>query len=303
MLDNIGSMADIGKITALKIATNNLLTQLDSAATAIGDVYVSIVPFANDVNIGSSHYTSASIDWTDWNAANSYCSNSRYTTQGTCVAARDTWTGPNHNTWNGCVTDRGSPLSTGATAPSTANYDQNVSAPVVGNTATMFPAGQNSNSTCTQAAMGLNYNWSAMSTLVNSMQPDGSTNQPIGLVWGWHTLVGGGPFTSPAVDPNYTYSQVIILLSDGLHTQDRWYGNGSATSTQVDSRMYGTGTCANIKAAGITIYTIQVNTGGDPTSTLLQNCATDSSKFFLLTSASEIVPSLKRSVPISATCM
>jgi hypothetical protein len=32
-----------------------------------------------------------------------------------------------------------------------------------------------------------------------------------------------------------------------------------------------------------------VNTGGDPTSTLLQNCASDSSKFFLLTSADEIV--------------
>ena len=51
----------------------------------------------------------------------------------------------------------------------------------------------------------------------------------------------------------------------------------------------GNGTCANIKAAGITIYTIQVNTGGDPTSTLLQNCATDPTKFFLLTSANQIV--------------
>ena len=49
------------------------------------------------------------------------------------------------------------------------------------------------------------------------------------------------------------------------------------------------GTCANIKAAGITIYTIQVNTGGDPTSTLLENCATNSAKFFLLTSANQIV--------------
>ena len=48
-------------------------------------------------------------------------------------------------------------------------------------------------------------------------------------------------------------------------------------------------TCDNIKAAGITIYTVQVNTDGDPTSTLLQNCASDSSKFFLLTSATEIV--------------
>jgi hypothetical protein len=50
----------------------------------------------------------------------------------------------------------------------------------------------------------------------------------------------------------------------------------------------GSGTCANIKAAGVTIYTIQVNTGGDPTSTLLQNCASDSNKFWMLTSASGI---------------
>jgi hypothetical protein len=48
-------------------------------------------------------------------------------------------------------------------------------------------------------------------------------------------------------------------------------------------------TCNNIKAAGIILYTVQVNTGGDPTSTLLQNCASDPSKFFLLTSSTEIV--------------
>ncbi len=54
-------------------------------------------------------------------------------------------------------------------------------------------------------------------------------------------------------------------------------------------------TCDNVKAAGITLYTMQVNTGGDPTSTLLQNCAgspgkyPDSSKFFLLTSSTQIV--------------
>lgn len=47
-------------------------------------------------------------------------------------------------------------------------------------------------------------------------------------------------------------------------------------------------TCDNIKAAKITLYTIQVNTGGDPTSTLLQNCASSSDKSFLLTSASGI---------------
>ena len=139
---------------------------------------------------------------------------------------------------------------------------------------------------------GLNYNWTAMATLVDQSDPNGATNQPIGLVWGWQSLVGGGPFTAPAKNSGYTYIDVIILLSDGLNTQDRWYGNGSAASASVDYRMYdssGNGTCANIKAAGIAIYTIQVNTGGDPTSTLLKNCASDSSKFFLLTTANQII--------------
>jgi len=62
---------------------------------------------------------------------------------------------------------------------------------------------------------------------------------------------------------------------DGLNTHDRWYTDGRS----IDN------------AAGITLYTIQVNTGGDPTLTLLQNCAgspgkyPDTNKVFLLTSA------------------
>ena len=138
--------------------------------------------------------------------------------------------------------------------------------------------------------MALSYNWSGMTTLVNNMSPGGNTNQAIGLALGWMSLVGGGPFpTPPAMDPNYKYQQVIILLTDGLNTQDRWYTDQSS----IDARQKMT--CDNVNAAGITLYTIQVDTGGDPTSTLLQNCAgspgkyPNSSKFFLLTSSSAIV--------------
>ena len=55
VLDNTGSMADDGKIGALKTATNNLLTQLKTAATNNGDVYVSIIPFVKDVNVDTSN--------------------------------------------------------------------------------------------------------------------------------------------------------------------------------------------------------------------------------------------------------
>ena len=160
------------------------------------------------------------------------------------------------------------------------NYDTNVSSPSTSINSSLYPAEQYS--ACPQAVMGLNYNWSSMTSLVNSMSPNGNTNQAIGLQLGWLSLVGGGPFTAPALDPNYQYQQIIILLTDGLNTQDRWYTSQSS----IDSRQQLT--CDNIKASGVTLYTIQVNTGGDPTSTLLQNCASSSDKFYLLTQANQI---------------
>jgi hypothetical protein len=160
------------------------------------------------------------------------------------------------------------------------NYDTNVSSTSVSINSSLYPAEQYS--ACPQAAMGLNYNWSSMTSLVNSMSPNGNTNQAIGLQLGWLSLVGGGPFTAPALDSNYQYQQIIILLTDGLNTQDRWY----TSQNSIDAREQLT--CNNIKASGVTLYTIQVNTGGDPTSTLLQNCASSSDKFFLLTSANQI---------------
>jgi hypothetical protein len=80
----------------------------------------------------------------------------------------------------------------------------------------------------------------------------------------------------------------MILLSDGLNTQDRWYGDGSNQSSQVDNRM--SAACTNLKAAGITIYTVFVDLNGTQgNSTVLQNCATDASKYFDLTSADQII--------------
>jgi Flp pilus assembly protein TadG len=376
VLDNTGSMADNGKMTALISATKSLLTQLQSAVTTNGDVYVSIVPFVKDVNLGATNWNSNYIYWgtaaqdpslTDnnsWDASNGSCSTGSYSTRSSCVShsscsisgyssqnsctsagtcsisgkttqstctsaascsnpdettqsnctgnkacsmsgyssknscqnaggtwAKGTWTAGtwttgvwtaaiwtpnNHNTWNGCVMDRGN----SSTPDTVNNYDTNVSSPSTSINSSLYPAEQYS--ACPQAVMGLNYNWSSMTSLVNSMSPNGNTNQAIGLQLGWLSLVGGGPFTAPALDPSYQYQQIIILLTDGLNTQDRWYTSQSS----IDSRQQLT--CNNIKAAGVTLYTIQVNTGGDPTSTLLQNCASSSDKFYLLTQANQI---------------
>lgn len=372
VLDNTGSMAFFGKMPALISATNNLLTQLKNAATTNGDVYVSLIPFVKDVNLGASNYNANWIDWTEWEdeppyiktnkpsnwdqiGAGSSCPFSTYSHGFNCAASptssstvsyipssgtyagyicpssdngakvprktglnyngcydsvqvtktiatgnkatcgttanctcsgsgnntvctqsyyTHSWIKNAHSTWNGCVNDRGN-----ETAPDANNYDTNVMAPT-GSTGKQYAAEQYTS--CPKQVMGLNYDWTSMTNLVNSMSPNGNTNQGIGLQVGWMSLVGGGPFTAPAKDNNSSYDEVIILLTDGMNTQNRWYN----TQADIDARQQMT--CSNAKAAGMKIYTIQVNTDGDPTSTLLQQCASGSDKFFLVTSAGQI---------------
>jgi Flp pilus assembly protein TadG len=278
VLDNTGSMADAGKIDALKSATNGLLTQLHNAATNSADVYVSIIPFVKDVNVGASNKGASWIDWSDWDNNNGSCSKGwGVNSSSDCMLqnGKPKWTPASHDTWNGCVTDRGS-----SNTPTGQDYDTNANPPNASQSS-QFAAEQYGS--CPQAVLPLTNSWTTMTTLVNNMSPAGNTNQAIGLAHGWMSLVGGGPYPAPpAFDPNYTYQQVIILLTDGLNTQDRWYTDQAS----IDARQQMT--CTNVKAAGFTVYTIQVNTGGDPTSTLLQNCASTTDKFYLLTSSSQI---------------
>ena len=168
---------------------------------------------------------------------------------------------------NGCVTDRDQDYDTQNTAPSASVQ------------ATLFPAEQYS--MCPVELMPLSYDWTALNSKIDSMTPNGFTNQTIGLQWGFQSLTAA-PFTIPAKDPNYTYNQVMILLTDGLNTENRF----STTQATIDARTKKA--CDNIKAAGITLYTLQVNTGGDPTSTMLQQCASDITKNWLVTSSPQI---------------
>jgi Flp pilus assembly protein TadG len=337
VLDNSGSMASAGKMTALKKATKNLITTLSAVAKNPEDVYISIIPFSKSVNVGASNYTKDWIYWDNatkddlksWDALNGsctisgnnnrsdcindtkkvrVCSKPQYTNKNDCednngswdrVTVNGVWTPDNHNTWNGCIMDRGlisTAANSGGPGTNAGNDQKNVST-LTSDLTTLYPAEQYAY--CNYEMQGLTNSWSTLNTLVDNMQPNGSTNQPIGLVWGWQSLGGGGPLTAPTMDTaNYAYNQIIILLSDGLNTQNHWNGNGSDVSTQVDQRMYYkngstvTGTCQNIKDVTvnpITIYTVQVNTGGDAQSAVLKACASDASKFFELKSADAIV--------------
>ncbi|QDW38307.1 TadE/TadG family protein [Bradyrhizobium sp. KBS0727] len=273
-LDNTGSMAQDGKIGALQTAAKSLIDQLSALAKTTGDVYISIIPFAKDVNVGASNYNQYWVDFTTWDTINGKCSNNTYKKQSTCQANGKTWTPANHNTWNGCVWDR----DKDSTNP---GFDTLNTAPTASNVNTLFPAEQWS--ACPIALMPLSYNWTNLKALIDTMTPNGNTNQAIGMAWAWQSLAQTAPLNAPAKDPAYTYKDAIILLSDGLNTQDRWYTD--AASIDVRQSIL----CTNAKAASVTVYTIQVNTSSpaDPTSTVLQNCASSPDKFFMVTSANQ----------------
>jgi hypothetical protein len=282
-------------MTALQKAATNLLTQLQAAATTADDVYVSIIPFAKDVNVGTSNVNASWVRWTGgspsndaWDEVNGSCSlsgnstrtscqadsgctNSNYTSRNSCTSHNGTWgagvwTATSHSKWTGCVMDRDQ------------NYDTTNDAPSSSRTSTLFPAEMYSD--CPTQLMPLSNNWTALKNKINAMSPDGNTNTTIGLEWAWLSLMQGTPLNAPAEDSNYQYSKVIIFLTDGTNTQNRF----SSSQSSIDARM--TKACTNAKNAGITVYTILVLDGS---ATLLQGCASGSDKYFKITSSSQLV--------------
>ncbi len=117
VLDNTGSMAQDGKLDALKTASQNLLTQLKKVAGSPDDVYVSIVPFNKDVNLNSTNYAQSWLRWDLWEADNGTCSGARGSSQNKCQSNGGNWTPAAHSTWNGCVTDRDQNFDTTNDAP------------------------------------------------------------------------------------------------------------------------------------------------------------------------------------------
>ncbi|MES2254331.1 MAG: VWA domain-containing protein [Pseudomonadota bacterium] len=186
------------------------------------------------------------------------------------------WVSLAHSYWKGCVMDRDQNDDTTSATP--------------GN---KFPP-ENSGSCNSATVMPLNYKWDYtssgdndnLSAKIDSMIANGGTNQTVGLAHGMQIQTQGDPYNAPALPANTT--RYIILLSDGLNTLDRWYGDGSNQSASVDARM--ALACTNAKSQGFIIYALFVDiAGAQGNSSVLQSCASDTSKYYDLTTSAAIV--------------
>ncbi len=244
VLDNTGSMAQSGKLTQLKSAAHNMLTTLQTAAKKPGDVKVAIIPFTTTVNVGTEY---ASQFWIDYTANNIQQSN-----------------------WTGCVQDRDQ------------SNDVLDTTPVAGSVHTLYPA-----SACGGSSLASlipltdvldSTGYTNLNNKIDAMKASGNTNVTIGLVWGWHALTSNLPLPEGS-DPAPDLDKVIILLTDGTNTQNRW----SSSESSIDART--STACTNAKAANIKIYAVRVIDGN---TTLLQNCASKPSMYYDVQQASQL---------------
>jgi Flp pilus assembly protein TadG len=262
-LDKTGSMSSANKMTQLKLAAKDLLKTLQSAAKKPDDIKVGIIPFATDVNVGTGSKDAAWIRWDEWENENGSCSKSSKKTKSACESSSGTWTADNKTNWNGCVWDRDQDHDVGNAATSIAVK------------ATLYSAHQADN--CPAAMMTLTNSWTALNSKVDSMTPTGFTNVTIGLQMAFQMLSPVAPFNASAAQDDL--DKVIILLTDGDNTQNRW----SSSQNSIDARTKLA--CANVKAANIKLYTVRVINGN---ASLLKECATKSDMYYDVQNASQL---------------
>ncbi|MCA1453502.1 pilus assembly protein [Bradyrhizobium sp. BRP22] len=188
---------------------------------------------------------------------------------------------PGHGTWTGCINDRDQ-------AYDTTNVDPGSS--TGGTPSKQFYAEQWAD--CLPSTVtAMSNQWQTLKDQITAMKASGNTNQAVGLAWGWQSLsTTNGPVKAPQKETGYIYKDYIVLLSDGLNTQNRW----STSQSAIDARQKIL--CQNIQADKdnpVTVFTIQVNiNNGDPQSQVLKDCATNGS-FQMITNSDQTSDAFK----------
>lgn len=256
VLDNTGSMADSGKISALKSAATNLVTTLAGKATSANTVKFALVPFANFVNVGSGYSTAT---WIDTAGLSPY--HSSYFSSSLNRFSLYTALG---KSWPGCVETRPSPYDIDDTAPSVANPstlfvpsfhpDEPNGSWWYSYANSYLNDGTNSTNEITKLTNASKYttlsgkdfsnsnfynnyqvpkgpgffcdvkpivrlttNSTTINNAINALTVSGSTNIPEGVAWGWRMVSPQGPFSDGQSYSSNTL-KIVVVLTDGTNS-------------------------------------------------------------------------------------
>ncbi len=251
-LDNTGSMAGT-KLASLKSAAHDLVNILFGSDNSPAHLKVSLVPFADGVNVGPRFDPV----WLDMAGASSiHGENFDFPVGKNLWTLFDTSTNMDNRPWNGCVMERPGGLDELDTPPTAGSPDTffvpwlapdepNSSSPTYPNSYLSdgtFPSGTSlankqksiakyAHSHVTSTSKGPDYNCrntQAITPLTNdklylegridAMVAAYSTHIPIGLAWGWRTLSSGAPYTEGALYSDTDNIKALVLMTDGENT-------------------------------------------------------------------------------------
>ena len=286
VLDTTFSMSDNNKIGNLKAAAGGLLDTFDDLDNE--NLRVAVVPFSEYVNVGKSRRNAK---WLDVPADEKVCwmkrdvlssSNCRRI-QKTCSSdgvsydcsynkCDKTFSAPYEKCgtrrWNGCVGSR------------TAGYDERAAfngRKVPGLLSV----------SCATELQPLNQSMKTAKATVSGLKARQETYIPAGILWGWRTLDESDPLSSAGAKVKADREKVMIVMTDGENQRSKngEYHNGrdiSAANSKTDKL------CTAAKRDKVTIYTIAYDVNDTTTKNMLSRCASDTSKFFDASNASEL---------------
>lgn len=174
------------------------------------------------------------------------------------------------------------------------------------NSSTTYAIGPNAGCTL-QPLLRLTSDMEVVRSKIGALTAVGDTNIGIGLIWGWHVLSPLGPFADGVAYGTPNITKYVILMTDGensnwvsANTNQSIYsgvgyiaqgrlgitsGNAAQRTAAMNSRLMTL--CANVKAAGIELFTVglEVNSASK---TLLEQCASSTEMFFDVTVSSDL---------------
>ena len=167
-------------------------------------------------------------------------------------------------------------------------------------------------------------NVTTLTTKINAMVADGGTNIHEGTAWGFRTLSPGEPFTEGRAYGTAT-SKVLIVMTDGENTywhvdrrHNSWgtpnkngtyyympygyqyndrltmhpgntnYQNSDGDNLQLKMNDLTLEACQNAKDAGITVYTVGLQSPNQTTTNMLTACASSPAKAYFPSAPSEL---------------
>jgi Flp pilus assembly protein TadG len=283
VLDNTASMNSENRLAALKVSAKKLVDTIITKKPPGAYVKIGIVPFSNYVNVGVGNRNKSWIDvpadYTDTtavtyntypNPTNCHIVDHPYLNDGVPAVWQENvcnWGTavpvsyfPTH-TWNGCVGSRNDPLDVSIASP-------NVKYPGI------LDVG------CPMALTELTETKSTLDSQIDAMAATGETYIPAGVLWGWNMLDSQQPLTgakTAAEMANLKGVKAMVLMTDGDNTLSATYpthNGGDAAAADAKTAQL----CTNMKADGISIFTVGFKVHKASSLAMLAACASKPSQ-------------------------